>query len=67
MGVLQRACDRFDWRELGVELLDSGMLYPKNSMLVAFGVTCSQPRATETVPCAACSLTTCAFQRTGSE
>ena len=46
----------------GVRLTDGGMLAPKNSMLVAFGVTCAEARPADDVPCATCSLSPCAFR-----
>ena len=45
------------------EILDSGMLRPKNSLLTAFAVTDQGAEPTSGVPCRSCSFTPCAYRR----
>lgn len=50
-----------------VEVLESGMLRPKKSLLAVFGLTADTDRVRklgELVPCEACSLPGCQFRRT---
>jgi hypothetical protein len=52
--------------ELPVEVLDSGMLRPKKSLLAVFGLTRHVEgvrRLTDLVPCDNCSLAGCAYRR----
>lgn len=50
-----------------VEVLESGMLRPKKSLLAVFGLTADTARVrklSELVPCESCSLPACQFRRT---
>ena len=49
-----------------IEVLDSGMLRPKKSLLAAFGITAEVEhvmRLTDLVPCARCPLQGCQYRR----
>jgi hypothetical protein len=57
---------RGDARPLAVEVLESGMLRPKKSLLAVFGVTALTDRVrrlTELVPCERCSFLPCQYRR----
>ncbi len=47
-----------------MEVLESGALHPKKSLLAVFGVTRRTGLATRPVPCETCSLASCDFRRT---
>ncbi len=47
-----------------LEVLSSGMLRPKKSLLAVVGLTASPQAGPELVPCAACSFSPCQYRRT---
>jgi hypothetical protein len=54
------------WPKCGIEVLDSGMLRPKKSLLAVFGLTHHNERVrriTELIPCENCSFATCQYRR----
>jgi hypothetical protein len=62
--VLAMSSDRSRLR--GIEVLESGMLRPKKSLLAAFGITSHVDRVrrlTDLVPCEDCALERCQFRR----
>lgn len=69
MPALLRLIERTEKQTLPSEIrtLDSGMLYPKKSLLAVFGLTRHTERVrklTELVPCQSCSYKACAYRRT---
>jgi len=54
------------WPKCGMDVLDSGMLRPKKSLLAVFGLTNHNERVrriTELIPCENCSFTPCQYRR----
>jgi hypothetical protein len=53
-----------------LEVLETGMLRPKKSLLAVFGITHRPdviPRLTELIPCESCSLPACRYRRTAQK
>jgi hypothetical protein len=54
------------WPKCGIDVLDSGMLRPKKSLLAVFGLTHHNERVrriTELIPCENCSFNSCQYRR----
>jgi hypothetical protein len=54
------------WPKRGIDVLDSGMLRPKKSLLAVFGLTHHNERVrriTELIPCENCSFNSCQYRR----